>query len=149
MLSANREDEIFVYLNGVSLCKSIAGGAVAVVVAIDALQPLHLLHDLHRILLDQRLVWEHVLLLGAAVQVCARQDVRNGSESEKNGFIWLLSVGVSSCVLPMEQHSDELDNDDGEEKEHEDDSNGLKVQVLFGDDDLGNIYYRTGLWSLY
>ena len=56
MLSANREDEIFVYLNGVSLCKSIAGGAVAVVVAIDALQPLHLLHDLHRVLLDQRLV---------------------------------------------------------------------------------------------
>ena len=49
----------------------------------------------------------------------------------------------------MEQHGDELDNDDGEEKEHEDDSNGLKVQVLFGDDDLGNIYYRTGLWSLY
>ena len=45
----------------------------------------------------------------------------------------------------MEQHGDELDNDDGEEKEHEDDSNGLKVQVLFGDDDLGNIYYRTGL----
>ena len=49
----------------------------------------------------------------------------------------------------MEQHGDELDNDDGEEKEHEDDSNGLEVQILFGDDDLGNIYYRTGLWSLY
>ena len=49
----------------------------------------------------------------------------------------------------MEQHSDELDNDDGEEKEHEDDSNGLKVQVLFGDDDLENIYYRTELRSLY
>ena len=49
----------------------------------------------------------------------------------------------------MEQHGDELDNDDGEEKEHEDDSNGFKVQILFGDDDLGNIDYRTGLWSLY
>ena len=60
-------------------------------------------------------------------------------------FHLTLSVGVSSSVLPMEQHGDELDNDDGEEKEHEDDSNGFKVQVLFGDDDLGNIYYRTGL----
>ena len=38
----------------------------------------------------------------------------------------------------MEQHSDELDNNDGEEKEHEDDSNGLKVQVLL-DEHLENI----------
>ena len=49
----------------------------------------------------------------------------------------------------MEQHSDELDNNDGEEKEHEDDSNGFKVQIFFGDDDLGNIFYRAGLLSLY
>ena len=38
----------------------------------------------------------------------------------------------------MEQHGDELDNNDGEEKEHEDDSNGLKVQVLF-DEHLRNV----------
>ena len=70
-----------VYLNGVSLCESIASSAVAVVVSIDAFQPLHLLHNLHCVLLDQSLVREHILLLGAAVQVCARQDVRNCSES--------------------------------------------------------------------
>ena len=83
MLSTNREDEIFVYLNGVSLCKSIAGGAVAVVVAIDALQPLHLLHNLHRILLDKFLVRENVLLLAAAVELCAGQNVGDGAEPVK------------------------------------------------------------------
>ena len=42
------------------------------------------------------------------------------------------------CVcVPVEQHGNELDDNDGEEEEHEDDSDGLKVQVLFGDNDLG------------
>ena len=43
-------------LNGVSLCKSVACRAVAVVVSIDAFQPLHLLHNLHCVLLNQSLV---------------------------------------------------------------------------------------------
>ena len=37
----------------------------------------------------------------------------------------------------MEQHGNELDNNDGEEEEHKNNSNWLKVQVLFGDNDLG------------
>ena len=124
-----------VYLNGVSLCESIASSAVAVVVSIDAFQPLHLLHNLHCVLLDQSLVREHILLLGAAVQVCARQDVRNCSESGEK----CVSLASISHYLwsPVEQHGNELDHNDGEEEEHENNSNGLKVQVLFGDDDLG------------
>ena len=39
----------------------------------------------------------------------------------------------------MEQHGHELDDDDGKEEEHENNSNGFKVQVLFGDDDLGKM----------
>ena len=37
----------------------------------------------------------------------------------------------------MEQHGNELDHNDGEEEEYKNDSNGFKVQVLLGDDDLG------------
>ena len=125
-----------VYLNGVSLCKSIASSAVAVVVSIDAFQPLHLLHNLHCVLLDQSLVREHILLLGAAVQVCARQDVRNSPESGGK-YVWFTSIPDHDVCIPVEQHGNELDHNDGEEEEHENDSNGFKVQVLFGDDDLG------------
>ena len=128
------------------LCKSVAGSTVAVVVSVDALEPLHLLDNLHGILFDQCFVREDVLLLCAAVQVCARQDVGNCSKSGENTFNSFPCVYV--CV-PVEQHGNELDDNDGEEEEHEDDSDGLKVQILFGDDDLGNIYYRTVLCSLY
>ena len=36
--------------------ESIAGGAITVVVSVNPLQPLHLLHDLHGVLLNERLV---------------------------------------------------------------------------------------------
>ena len=124
-----------VYLNRVPLCKSVAGSTVAVVVSVDALEPLHLLDNLHGILFDQCFVREDVLLLCAAVQVCARQDVGNCSKSGENTFN---SFFMFPCVcVPVEQHGNELDDNDGEEEEHEDDSDGLKVQVLFGDNDLG------------
>ena len=40
---------------------------------------------------------------------------------------------------PVEQHGAELDQDDGEEKEDQDDANGLQMQVLLGNDDLKKI----------
>ena len=36
----------------------------------------------------------------------------------------------------MEQHGNELNDDDGEEEEDEDDTDGLQVEVLFRDDHL-------------
>jgi hypothetical protein len=33
----------------------------------------------------------------------------------------------------VEQHGDELNDDDGEEEKDEDDTNGLQMQILFGD----------------
>ena len=66
------------------LSETVAGSAVTVVVTIDTLQSLHLLHNLHRMHLYQSLVGQHVLLLGAAVQVCALQDGRNQSVNSKH-----------------------------------------------------------------
>ena len=37
----------------------------------------------------------------------------------------------------VEEHGDELDEDDGEEEEHQYDADRLEVQVLLRDDDLG------------
>ena len=37
----------------------------------------------------------------------------------------------------MEQHRDELDDHNAKEEEHKDDTNGLKVEVLLGDEHLG------------
>ena len=42
---------------------------------------------------------------------------------------------VLSC-LPVEQHSAELDKDDGEEEKDEDDTDGLQVEVLDCHNDL-------------
>ena len=36
----------------------------------------------------------------------------------------------------MEQHGNELNDDDGEEEEDEDDTDGLQVEVLLRDDHL-------------
>ena len=87
-----------VYLNRVPLCKSVAGSTVAVVVSVDALEPLHLLDNLHGILFDQCFVREDVLLLCAAVQVCARQDVGNCSKSGENTFNSFLHVSMRVCT---------------------------------------------------
>ena len=38
--------------------------------------------------------------------------------------------------LPVEQHSAELDKDDGEEEKDEDDTDGLQVEVLDCHNDL-------------
>ena len=38
----------------------------------------------------------------------------------------------------MEQHGNELNDDDGEEEEDEDDTDGLQVEVLLRDDGIGN-----------
>ena len=46
---------------------------------------------------------------------------------------------VGNGTHTMEQHGDELNEDDGEEKEHEDNTNRLQMQVLFGDDNLKSI----------
>ena len=118
-----------------SLCKSVASSTVAVVVSIDAFQPLHLLHNLYCVFLNQSFVGEDILLLRAAVQVCARQDVRNCSESEEK-LVSFASI-LDYAGVPVEEHGNELNDNDGEEEEHENNSDGLKVQVLFGDNDLG------------
>ena len=36
----------------------------------------------------------------------------------------------------MEQHGNKLNEDNGEEKEDQDNTDGLQMQVLLGDDDL-------------
>ena len=79
------------------LSETVASSAVTAVVTIDTLQSLHLLHNLHRILLYQSLVGQHVLLLGAAVQVSARQDVRNGSKSANKQLECLKCNFVFNC----------------------------------------------------
>ena len=56
---------------------------------------------------------------------------------EKNRYHSLLLQII--CGAPVEQHGNELDDNDGKEEEHENNSNGFKVQVLFGDDDLGKM----------
>ena len=38
----------------------------------------------------------------------------------------------------MEQHGNELDDNNGKEEEHEDNSNWLQMQILFGHNNLGN-----------
>ena len=119
-----------------SLCKSVASSTVAVVVSINSFQPLHLFHNFHCILLNQSLVGEDVLLFSAAVQVRARQNVRNSPESGGKN-VWFTSIPDHDVCIPVEQHGNELDDDDGKEEEHEDNSNWLKMQILFGDNDLG------------
>ena len=37
----------------------------------------------------------------------------------------------------MEQHGNELYDDDGKEEEHEDDTNWLEMKILLGDENLG------------
>ena len=69
-------------LDSFPVSESVAGCTVAVVVPVQTPQPLHLLHDLHGVLLDEVLVSEDVVLLGAAVELRAGQDVRNGSKPE-------------------------------------------------------------------
>ena len=39
--------------------------------------------------------------------------------------------------LPVEQHGNKLNDNDGKEEEHEHDTNGLKMKILFGNQDLG------------
>jgi hypothetical protein len=38
--------------------------------------------------------------------------------------------------VPVEEHGHKLDDNDGEEEEHKDDTDRLQVEVLFRDDDL-------------
>ena len=75
------------HLYSVPVSQSVTGGTVAVIVPVDPLQPLHLLDNLHGVLLYKRLVRQHVLLLGAAVEVGARQDVRDGPKPEDRGYV--------------------------------------------------------------
>ena len=56
---------------------------------------------------------------------------------EENTF-WFTSIPDHDVYVPVEQHGNELDDDDGKEEEHEDNSNWLQMQILFGHNDLGN-----------
>ena len=58
-------------LDGFPVSESVAGRTVAVVVAVQTPQSLHLLHNLHGVLLYDVLVAEDVVLLGAAVELRA------------------------------------------------------------------------------
>ena len=44
---------------------------------------------------------------------------------------------ILKICLPVEQHGDELNDDDGEEEEDQDDTDGLQVEKLFVHEDLG------------
>ena len=70
------------HLYSMPMSQPVTGSAVAVIVPVYSLQPLHLLDNLHGVLLYERLVRQHVFLLGAAVEVGARQDVGNGPKPE-------------------------------------------------------------------
>lgn len=63
--------------------QSVTSGAITVIVAVQALEPLHLLDNLHRVLLYEVLIRQHILLLVAAVELCAGQDVGDSAESGK------------------------------------------------------------------
>ena len=78
---------------------------------------MHLLDDLYGVFLDERLVGEDLLLLVEAGEVRGGHDVGDGAEA-------------------VEEHGDELDEDDGEEEEYQYDTYRLEVQVFFRDDDL-------------
>ena len=61
-------------------------------------------------------------------QVCSCQDMRDGPKSAKLiSLVWVCSFVVILVFVPVETHSNELDDDDDEEAEHEGDPNGLKV----------------------
>ena len=96
---------------------------------------MHLLDDLHGVFLDERLVGEDLLLLVEAGEVRGGHDVGDGAEA-------------------VEEHGDELDEDDGEEEEYQYDTYRLEVQVFFRDDDLkretqwnGLGYFILGRWE--
>ena len=100
-----------------SVRQPVAVSGVAVVIAVDAAKLLHLLHDLDGVLFYQVVVGQELLLLRAAVQLRRGQDMGDGAHA-------------------MEQHGDELDEDDGEKEEHKHDTDRLQMQVLFRDQDL-------------
>ena len=54
---------------------------------------------------------------------------------EFDSDISFLLMYLLTC-LPVEQHSAELDKDDGEEEKDEDDTDGLQVEVLDCHNDL-------------
>ena len=54
--------------------------------------------------------------------------MRDGPKSAKLiSLVWVCSFVVILVFVPVETHSNELDDDDDEEGEHEGDPNGLKV----------------------
>ena len=120
------------------MSQSVAGRTVAVVVAVQTPQSLHLLHNLHGVLLDDVLVAEDVVLLRAAVELCAGQDVGNGS---KPGMVvrvkFKLRETFSVIFLPVEQHCHELDDNNGEKEKDQNNTNGLQMKIFFCYEDLG------------
>ena len=48
----------------------------------------------------------------------------------------------------MEQHGDKLNEDNGEEKEDQDYADGLQMQVLLGNDDLGKKIRKSVFFKL-
>ena len=45
-------------------------------------------------------------------------------------------VSIIKAMLPVEQHGDELDDHNAEEEENKDDTNGLQMEILLGDEYL-------------
>ena len=78
---------------------------------------MHLFDYLHCVFLDEGLIRENLFLLVEAGEIGGGHDVGDGAEA-------------------MEEHGDELDEDDGEEEEYQYDTYRLEVQVLLRDDDL-------------
>ena len=86
-------------------------------IAIDAPKFLHLFDNFHGVFLNQSLVRKEFVFWFAPLQLSRSQNMGNSSHS-------------------MEQHSNELDQNNGKEKEHKDNTNGFQMQVLFCDNDL-------------
>ena len=119
------------------MSESVAGCTVAVVVAVKTPQSLHLLDNLHGVLLDEVLVGEDVVLLRAAVELCAGQDVGNGSKPEMVVRVkYKVRETFNAIFLPVEQHGHELDDHNGEKEKHENDTNWLQMKIFFCDQDL-------------
>ena len=47
------------------------------------------------------------------------------------------SIDRFVTILPVKQHGGELDDNNGKEEEHKHDTNGLKVEIFLGDENLG------------
>lgn len=115
---------------------------VVVVVAVDAAQTLQVPHDVHRVLVEQRVLGQ-VLDLRDDNKLSQRQSRQTSSIRVSRTHLLVpakreLGRGqdVRQRAEAMEQHGRKLDDQDEREEEHEHQTDGLQLEVLLGDEHL-------------